>query len=149
MRKNESNSLTYRFAAFRRKLFSGNYKNTTTFYDEAFFGEYQNDRDRTVSEFQRAFNQEGITGANNVLLGGLAGVAFKTLNSKYKLNVMRLQNGESSAGQFNLLDDDNAIGKSGYRMSPMNQPCFMPMRKLKLNIIYQYLIYFLIKITII
>ena len=96
-------------------LFSANYKNTTTFYDEAFFGEYQNDRDRTQSEFQRAFNQDGIIGTNNVLLGGLAGLAFKTQNSKYKLNLMHLQNGESSAGQFNLLDDDNAIGKSGYQ----------------------------------
>ena len=39
---------------------------------------------------------------NNVLLGGLAGIALKTDNSKYKLNFMHLQNGESKAGEFDF-----------------------------------------------
>ena len=95
-------------------LFSGNYKNTTEFFDEAAYGEWQNDRDPSVIEFQRAFTQSGALGVNNVLLGGMAGLAYKTQNSKFKVNVMRLQNGESSAGQFNLSDDDEAIGKSGF-----------------------------------
>lgn len=101
-------------------LLSGNYKNETVFYDDVFFGEFQNDRDSSQQEFQRAFTQSGVIGRNNVLLGGLAGIAFKTSSSKFKLNVMHLQNGESSAGQFNLLDDDNAIGKSGYEGSSDN-----------------------------
>ncbi|MEL7145338.1 MAG: TonB-dependent receptor, partial [Bacteroidota bacterium] len=95
-------------------LFSGNYKNTTEFFDEVVYGEWQNDRDPSVNEFQRAFTQRGALGRNNVLLGGMAGLAYKTQNAKYKFNYMRLQNGESSAGQFNLSDDDEAIGKSGF-----------------------------------
>ncbi|MEL6558904.1 MAG: TonB-dependent receptor [Bacteroidota bacterium] len=95
-------------------LVSGNYKNQTVFYDDVFFGEFQNDRDPSQSEFQRAFTQTGSLGRNNVLLGGLAGIAYKTNSSKFKLNLMHLQNGESSAGQFQLIDDDAAIGKSGY-----------------------------------
>ena len=95
-------------------LFSGNYKNSTEFFDDVQYGEYQNDIDPSVNEFQRAFTQRGALGRNNVLLGGMAGLAYKTQNAKYKLNVMRLQNGESSAGQFNLSDDDDAVGKSGY-----------------------------------
>ncbi|MGB3465833.1 MAG: carboxypeptidase-like regulatory domain-containing protein, partial [Cyclobacteriaceae bacterium] len=96
-------------------LLSGNYRNSIEFYDDVFFGEYQNDRNPAVQEFQRAFAQSGAIGRNNVLLGGLAGIAYKTEASKFKFNLMHLQNGQSSAGQFSLVDDDDAVGKSGYR----------------------------------
>ncbi len=96
-------------------LFTGNYKNSTTFYDNAFYGEYQNDlNDRTRLDFQRAFTQTGIQAENNILLGGLAGVAYKTNMSKYRLTVMRLQNGESTSVAAEILDDQEASGKSGY-----------------------------------
>ncbi|MDW3196671.1 MAG: TonB-dependent receptor [Cytophagales bacterium] len=95
-------------------LFSGNYKNSTNLYDDAYFGEYQNDRDIDVREFQRAATATGVLAENNVLLGGLAGLAYKTSLSKFRLTYMRLQNGESRAGDFNLVDDEDAVGKSGY-----------------------------------
>ncbi|QSE98318.1 TonB-dependent receptor [Fulvivirga lutea] len=96
-------------------LFTGNYKNNTTFYDDAFYGEYQNDlNDRTRLDFQRAFNQSGIQAENNVLLGGLAGLAYKTNLSKFRLTMMRLQNGESTSVSAEILDDQEASGKSGY-----------------------------------
>ncbi len=96
-------------------LFTGNYKNNTTFYDDALYGEYQNNvNDRSQEEFQRAFTIQGLQAENNVLLGGLAGIAYKTDLSKYRLTVMRLQNGQSKSGAFELVDDENAIGKSGY-----------------------------------
>lgn len=96
-------------------LFSGNYKNNTTLYDDAFYGEYQNDlNDRTREDFQRAFTIDGIQAENSVLLGGLAGIAYKTNSSKYRITAMRLQNGESTAGEFDIFDDEMATGKSGF-----------------------------------
>lgn len=95
-------------------MFTANYKNTTTLYDDAFFGEYQNDIDPTVLDFQRALTQEGLISENNVLLGAMGGLAYKTSNSKYKFNVMHLQNGESRAAEFDIIDDDGAVGKSGF-----------------------------------
>ena len=95
-------------------LFTGNYKNNTTFYDDAFYGEYQNDvTDRSRTEFQRAATIQGIQGENNVLLGALAGVAYKTNMSKYRFTVMRLQNGESTSARFDLLNDV-VTGKSEF-----------------------------------
>lgn len=95
-------------------LLTGNYSNNTILYDDAFFGEFQNDRNQSVNEFQRAATIDGILTERDVLLGGLAGLAYKTQNSKFKLNYMRLLNGLSRSGDFELVDDDNAIGKSGY-----------------------------------
>ncbi len=96
-------------------LFTGNYRNSTTLYDDAFFGEYQNKQDDADDfEFQRSFTTDGVLSENNVLLSGLAGLAYKTDRSKYRLTAMRLQNGESRAGQFDLVDDQDAVGNSGY-----------------------------------
>ena len=95
-------------------LVSGSYKNNTTLYDDAFYGEYQNDRNSSVTELQRAATSEGILADNNIMVGALAGLAYKTNQSKYRLTFMRLQNGVSRAGDFALVDDEDAIGKSGY-----------------------------------
>lgn len=97
-------------------LFTGNYKSTTTLYDDAFFGEYQNHASEpSILEFQDAFTSQGTLAESNILLGGLAGLAYKTNNSKYRLTFLKLQNGVSRAGQFDLLDDDEGtVGKSGY-----------------------------------
>ncbi|WP_425389969.1 TonB-dependent receptor domain-containing protein [Ekhidna sp.] len=96
-------------------LFTGNYRNETNLYDDAFFGEYQNfAQDESETEFQRAATISGTLAENNVLLGGLGGLAYKTDNAKYRLTLMKLQNGESRAGQFDLVDDEGAVGKSGY-----------------------------------
>lgn len=96
-------------------MVTGNYKNNTTLYDDAFYGEFQNDRDGNIVDFQRAASTQGIQAESNILLGGLAGLAYKTDLSKYRLTFMRLQNGESRAGDFELVDDEDAIGKSGFR----------------------------------
>jgi len=69
-------------------LATGNYKNTTTFYDDAFFGEYQiNSIDLNDFEFIPASTLDGSISENNVLLGGLAGLAYKTSNSKFKFKI--------------------------------------------------------------
>lgn len=95
-------------------ILSGTYRNEKVLYDDAFVGEYQRPVSEDEYELVVATTQEGAIAAQNILLGGLAGIALKTNTSKYKLNFMHLQNGESRAAQFELYDNGEAPGKSGY-----------------------------------
>ena len=80
---------------------SASYKNITEFYENYESNSYL--KPRNTSEFELRPNRTliGNYGKNNVLLSGLAGLAFKTDRSKYQLNVLHIQNGESTAGYFN------------------------------------------------
>ena len=82
------------------------YKASTDFYRDARFSTWGKDNDLSENEMNLREDQIGSFGTNNVLLGGLAGIALKGTNSKYKLNLMHLQNGESSAGIFDFLGRD-------------------------------------------
>lgn len=95
-------------------IFSLTYKNATAFYDDVTYGEYQRFMDPDLYRLRYATIQNGSLGENSVLLGGLAGVALKSGNNKYKLTLMHLQNGESKAGQFRIVNDGEAVGQSGY-----------------------------------
>ncbi|MEL6123047.1 MAG: TonB-dependent receptor, partial [Bacteroidota bacterium] len=67
-----------------------------------------------INELIYANRLSGESGTRNVLLGGLAGLAYKTKNAKYKLNIMHLQNGENEAAILRLDNNDDARGQSGY-----------------------------------
>lgn len=95
-------------------IFSASYKNSTVFYDDLQFGEWQRPVPEDEFDLVYATRQNGIQGRKNVLLGGLAGISYKTITSKYKFNIMHLQNGESSASQFEIDNSDDAPGQSGY-----------------------------------
>lgn len=84
--------------------FAVTYKNETEFYQDAEYNLYAKPREASETELEALERQRGDFGVNNVLLGGLAGIALKTDNSKYKLNIMHLQNGESKAGQFDFIN---------------------------------------------
>lgn len=80
-----------------------NYKNETKFYSNTqnySIGSIASDGEVSGK------SQNGNLGNNNVILSGLAGVAFKTEKSKYKLNVLHIQNGESHAGAFIKVNND-------------------------------------------
>lgn len=79
-------------------LASVSYKNKTTFYRNYQTGIYRKPSDKSVNELQFSDSQIGDLGQNEILLSGLAGLTYKTDKSKYKLSVMHLQNGESTAG---------------------------------------------------
>ncbi|MBN2173656.1 MAG: TonB-dependent receptor [Bacteroidales bacterium] len=109
--------------AKKRKLgyvFSLSYKTDTKFYDEVIFGEYQRYIDPNLYEMRYATIQTGQLGEQNVLLGALGGLAYKTDHSKIRLTLMHLQNGESRAGKFYIVNDGEAVGQSGYRASSDN-----------------------------
>jgi len=84
--------------------FALTYKNETEFYQDAENNLYAKPRETNLTELEPLERQRGDFGVNNVLLGGLAGIALKTDHSKFKLNLMHLQNGESKAGQFSFIN---------------------------------------------
>jgi hypothetical protein len=80
------------------------YKNETEYYQGAEFNLYGKPIGETETELEPLERQRGDYGVNNVLLGGMAGIALKTNASKYKLNFLHLQNGESKAGIFDFVN---------------------------------------------
>lgn len=82
------------------------YKNSTDFYENTVNNRYGRGNSPDDFELELRESQQGEYGTNNVLLGGLAGFSVKTAKSKLNLNIMRLQNGESTAGLFQFKGQD-------------------------------------------
>jgi len=101
-------------------IFSLSYKSTTRFYDDVIFGEYQRYIDPDIYEMRYATIQNGALSEQNVLIGALGGLAYKTKYSKYKFTVMHLQNGTSRSGKFQIKNDGEAVGQSGYEAGSDN-----------------------------
>ncbi len=96
-------------------ILSASYKNTTNYYDDYVNAEWQRNRtDPSVTELRYAAVQDGQVGENNVLLGLLGGLAYKTEFTKLRLTALHLQNGESRAARFFIDDNGAAVGRSGY-----------------------------------
>lgn len=95
-------------------ILSGAYKSQTTFYDDVIYGEYQRFSDPNEFELRYATIQNGSLSIRNVLLGGMGGLAYKTDKAKYRITLMHLQNGEMKAGSFDIINDGEAVGQSGY-----------------------------------
>jgi TonB-dependent receptor len=95
-------------------IFSLTYKSEQKFYDDKVYGEYQRFIDPEKYEMRYATIQKGALAEHSVLIGGLAGIAYKSQFSKLKFTAMRLQNGLSSAGKFLIDNDGEAVGQSGY-----------------------------------
>lgn len=88
---------------------SFSYKNNTTFYEDWEQNYYRKSADASVNELRDERLQKGPLGINNVLMSAMVGGAVKTLRSKYKLNLMHLQNGESKSG---LLEQQDLIASN-------------------------------------
>lgn len=101
-------------------ILSGTYKRSSTHYDDFRYGEYQAQAEPTAYDLIYATKQNGVVSESNVLLGGLAGIAFKSPNSKYKLTGMHLQNGEDRATSFFINNSNDAPGQSGYTADSYN-----------------------------
>lgn len=82
------------------------YNNNTEFYRDVEYGRYGLSGDASINEMETRVVQKGDMGINNVLLSGMGGLAIKTTNSKFRFNVLHLQNGESSAGIFQYSSTD-------------------------------------------
>lgn len=94
------------------------YKSNRTFYDDQQYGDWQRTDEDEVQGYElipgriRTGQQSEI----NTLLGGLAGVAYKTGASKFRFTTMHLQNSISYAGNFFVQVDptETARGLSFY-----------------------------------
>jgi TonB-dependent receptor len=91
------------------------YKNSTSFYEDAFYGRYGLSADPTVFEMDAREQQTGDYGVNNVFASAMGGVALKSNTAKYTLNVMHLQNGESKAGIFDFYNADQGAEFLGFQ----------------------------------
>lgn len=101
-------------------IFSLSYKSEQKYYDDMDYGEFQRYIDPNEYKMRYATIQTGSVGEHNVLVGLLGGIAYKTDFSKIRLTAMRLQNGESRAGVFNIDNDGQAVGQSGYTATSYN-----------------------------
>lgn len=95
-------------------IFSLSYRNDYTYYDDVFYGEYQRLSASDAYPLFYANIQEGQLGERNTLVGIMGGLAYKRAFSKFRLTAMRLQNGESRAGQFRIDNNGDAVGQSGF-----------------------------------
>lgn len=91
------------------------YKNETLFYQDAEFNRYGKGNSSDIIELERREHQKGDYGVNSVLLSGMAGLALKTETSKYRLNLLHLQNGESKAGIFNYSNNDQGANFEAFQ----------------------------------
>ncbi len=90
------------------------YDNSRLYYDNMEFGEFQRSIPSDETELLAATTQSGKVAEQNVLLGGLVGLSYKTLKSKYKLTMMHLQNGSSRSAQLSLRSYEDIPGISDY-----------------------------------
>ncbi|MCF8365082.1 MAG: TonB-dependent receptor [Bacteroidales bacterium] len=91
------------------------YKNETDYYQDAEFGRYGLYSDISINEMEAREFQVGDYGVNNVLISGLAGLALKTEKSKFRLNFLHLQNGETKAGIFDYAKSNQGTEFKGFQ----------------------------------
>ncbi|MCA1751368.1 MAG: TonB-dependent receptor [Flavobacteriales bacterium] len=96
------------------------YSKDYRYYDDMVYGEYQRFIDPTRNEMRYATIQNGELSEENVLVGLMGGVAYKTNKSKLRLSVMHLQSGEGRAAEFSVDNDGEAVGQSGYLATTNN-----------------------------
>ena len=82
------------------------YKNETEFFKDVEYGRYGLSGDASINEMEQRILQKGDLGVNNVIWSTMGGFALKTLTSKYRFNIMHIQNGKSSAGIFDFISRD-------------------------------------------
>ncbi len=87
--------------------FSFTYRNETKFYQDAEFNLYGKDQTNPeIYELTPLNLSKGDLGENNVLWGAMLGYTVKKGRSKYKANILHLQNGESKSGEFDFVSTD-------------------------------------------
>ncbi|MGW1454031.1 TonB-dependent receptor domain-containing protein [Salegentibacter agarivorans] len=76
------------------------YKNTSEYFEDFENNSWLKPRETSEFEMRPSRLLSGDVGKENVLVSALTGLAFKTEKSKYQLNLLHIQNGESTAGNF-------------------------------------------------
>jgi TonB-dependent receptor len=95
-------------------IFSLSYQSDYKHYTDVTYGEFQRPTDPSNYDMVTADLRQGALSERSFLVGGLAGLAYKTNISKVKMTVLHLQNGISRAGEFDVENFAAAVGQSGY-----------------------------------
>ncbi len=95
-------------------ILSGSYKRNYKYYDEYHTGDYQLESESSKNEMIYATMRDGSLGQEDVLIGLLGGVAYKTNLAKIKFNALHLQSGTKKAGLFYVDNNSEASNQSGY-----------------------------------
>ncbi|MEJ2595721.1 MAG: TonB-dependent receptor, partial [bacterium] len=91
------------------------YKAETIFYPDAEFGRYGLSGNPDIYEMDRREYQVGDFATSSVIWTGLAGLAVKTKKSKFRLNLLHIQNGESQAAIFDYASSDQGSIFEGFQ----------------------------------
>jgi hypothetical protein len=91
------------------------YKSNTEYYKDAEYGRYGLDGNPDIMEMDVREFQIGDYGTHNVLLSGMAGFAIKAKHSKFRINLLHIQNGESKGGLFDFEGSDQGSIFSGFQ----------------------------------
>lgn len=76
------------------------YNNQTEYYSQAIDNYFNTNTNPDVYALDTFRTQRGDIGINNIILSGLGGLSYRTDQSKFKLTLMHIQNGEKKAGRF-------------------------------------------------
>lgn len=93
--------------------FGLSYKTSTEYYRNAEYGRYGLSSDPDITEMEVREFQIGDYGSSSVLVSGIAGFAIKTTRSKFRINMIHMQNGVSRAGIFDFENSDQGAVFSG------------------------------------
>lgn len=87
------------------------YRNESEFYENFIDGQiFRRSQDNSVLELQQDRSNIGNLSTNNTLLTGLGGITVKGEKNKFKLNLLRIQNGETQSSfvtQSNFILNSN------------------------------------------
>lgn len=96
-------------------FFSTSYKNETVLYENAEDNLYLKFTDPQNFDLYAGRTQNGQEGTSNIIFSQLGGLSFKTENSKYKLNILNILNGENTGA--NLTQVDNSTNFETWKKS--------------------------------
>lgn len=82
------------------------YQNKTEFFQRAVFNRYGKTADPKVYDLELRSETLGDYGVRDALLAGYAGLTLKTNASKHTLNFLHIRNGESKAGLFDVVSNN-------------------------------------------
>ena len=85
-------------------FFSTTYKNETVLYENAEDNLYLKFTDPQNFDLYAGRTQNGQEGTSNIIFSQLGGLSFKTENSKYKLNILNILNGENTGANLTQVD---------------------------------------------
>lgn len=83
-----------------------NYKNEYNYFDSAVYGRFGMNENTAINDLEAREYQTGSFGSQTNSISAMLGLAKKTQVSKYRMNILHLQSGESKAGFFNYENSD-------------------------------------------